>query len=59
MLTVPRGAVPTDQREHQPARAVVVHRSDWHPPRHRILADAASQVLLRGQEARIGPARVT
>lgn len=49
--SVPRGAFPSDEREHQPARPVVVHRPDPHPHRHRHLADEASQELLRGQEA--------
>lgn len=48
---VSRGAFSHDEREHQPARPVVVHRPDAHPHRHWHLADEASQELLRGQEA--------
>lgn len=43
---VSRGAVPHDEREHQPACPLVVHRSDAHPHRHRHLADEAPQKLL-------------
>ena len=50
---VSRGAFPSDLGEHQPACVVVEHRSDPHPPRHRILANASSQVILRGQETRL------
>uniref|UniRef100_A0A5F9D7H1 GOLD domain-containing protein n=1 Tax=Oryctolagus cuniculus TaxID=9986 RepID=A0A5F9D7H1_RABIT len=35
-----------DQREHQPAGAVVVHSADPHPRGRRCLADAAPQELL-------------
>lgn len=48
---VPRGALPTDQREHKPARAVVVAGADGHPGRHGRVADAPSEAVLRGQEA--------
>uniref|UniRef100_G1TYN0 GOLD domain-containing protein n=1 Tax=Oryctolagus cuniculus TaxID=9986 RepID=G1TYN0_RABIT len=40
------GALPADQREHQPAGAVVVHSADPHPRGRRCLADAAPQELL-------------
>lgn len=50
-LPVPRGAVPSDEREHQPASPLVVHRADPHPCGHRHLADETPQELLRGQEA--------
>lgn len=52
---VPGGAVPHDQREHEPARAVVVHSADHHPHPHRHLADEAPQELLRGQEVGVAP----
>lgn len=48
--TVSWGALSHDEREHQPARSLVVHRPDAHPHRHRHLADEAPQKLLRGQE---------
>lgn len=49
--TVPWGAFPYDEREHEPARSVVVYRSDHHPHHHRHLANETSQELLRGQKA--------
>uniref|UniRef100_A0A4W6G4M8 Transmembrane p24 trafficking protein 9 n=1 Tax=Lates calcarifer TaxID=8187 RepID=A0A4W6G4M8_LATCA len=42
---------PSDQREHQPAGPLVVHRPDPDPGGHRHLADETPQELLRGQEA--------
>lgn len=51
LLSVPWGTFPSDQREHQPAGPLVVHRPDPHPGGHRHLADETSQELLRGQEA--------
>ena len=52
-LSVPRGAVPVDEREHEPESAVVVPCADLHPRRDGRVADAAPQELLRGQEARL------
>ena len=52
-LSVPRGAVPVDEREHEPEGAVVVPCADLHPRRDGRVADAAPQELLRGQEARL------
>ena len=52
-LSVPRGAVPLNEREHEPAGAVVVPRADLHPRRDGRVADEAPQELLRGQEARL------
>lgn len=49
--TVPWGAFPYDEREHKPARSVVVYRSDHHPHHHRNLANETSQELLWGQKA--------
>jgi len=49
--SVPRGAFPSDQREHQPEGPVVVHRPDPDPGGHRHLADETPEELLRGQEA--------
>lgn len=49
--SVPGGAFPADQREHEPASPLVVHRSDHHTGGHRNLADEAPQELLRGQKA--------
>lgn len=54
-LSVPRGAVPHNEREHEPAGAVVVPRADLHPRRDGRVADEAPQELLRGQEARLIP----
>ena len=53
--SVPWGAFPSDQREHQPARPLVVHRPDPDPRGHRHLADETPQELLRGQEAGVTP----
>merc|ERR1711884_665302 len=50
---VPRGAVPVDEREHEPEGAVVVPCADLHPRRDGRVADATPQELLRGQEARL------
>ena len=52
-FSVPRGAVPVDEREHEPEGAVVVPCADLHPRRDGRVADAAPQELLRGQEARL------
>ncbi len=49
--TVPWGAFPYDEREHEPASSVVVYRSDHHPHHHRNLANETSQELLWGQKA--------
>ena len=53
VVSVPRGALPSDEREHEPARAVVVPGPDLHPHGHGRLADETPQELLRGQEARM------
>lgn len=50
LFTVSWRAVSHDEREHQPACSLVVHRSDTHPHHHRHLADEAPQKLLWGQE---------
>ena len=57
-LSVPRGAVPLDEREHEPAGAVVVPRADLHPRRDGRVADEAPQELLRGQETRLIPVSI-
>ena len=57
-LSVPRGAVPLDEREHEPAGAVVVPRADLHPRRDGSVADEAPQELLRGQETRLIPVSI-
>lgn len=49
-LSVSWGAFQTNLGEHQPASAMVVHSPNCHTSHHRILADEASQELLRGQE---------
>lgn len=49
-LSVSWGAFQTNLREHQSASAMVVYSPNRHPSDHRILADEASQELLRGQE---------
>lgn len=46
----PRRALPSDIREHKPACAVVEPAADGRARGHRLLADEASQELLRGQE---------
>lgn len=45
-FAVPRGEVPHDKREHQPAGAVVVHCTDSHPYPYRDLANEAPQEFL-------------
>jgi len=47
---VSRGEVSGDEWEHEPARALVVHRSDGHLVSHRRLADETSQELLWSEE---------
>lgn len=49
-LSVSWGAFQTNLGEHQPASAMVVYSPNRHTSHHRILADEASQELLRGQE---------
>lgn len=48
-----RGAIPSNEREHQPARAVVVVGADGHSAGDGRLADATSQKVLRSQETRL------
>ena len=52
-LLVPRGALPSDQWEHEPESPVVVPGPDLHPRRHGRLANETSQVILRSQETRL------
>lgn len=48
--TVSWGALSHDQREHEPASPLVVHRADTHSHCDGHLADETSQELLWGQE---------
>ena len=48
--TVPRGTVPRDVREHQPARAVVEHWAGGHTRVYGLLANETSEELLRSQK---------
>ena len=49
-FAVPGRALPADQREHQPARPVVVPGADLHPGHDGCLADEAPQELLPSKE---------
>lgn len=51
VLPVPGGAFPPDQRKHEPASPLVVHRPNHHTGGHRHLADETPQELLWGQKA--------
>lgn len=50
---LPRRALPTDQREHQQARAVLVAGTNRRAARDGPVADETSQVVLRGEETRV------
>lgn len=52
-LTVPRRAVPVDEREHESESLLVVISSALYPASHGYLADETSQELLWGQETRL------
>ena len=45
-LAVPRGAFPSDEREHEPESPLVGNRADGDPTEYGHLADEASQEFL-------------
>ena len=49
-ILVSRGAFPTDEWEYEPARPLVVTRTNLHSYHHGRMADETSQEILRGQE---------